>query len=206
MPRVGFSLRLWAYVLDWFLSALLGLGASLFFGAALGAALGAGFGGTVGAAAGGALGANPEAALGGLTAGALLGGMFGAVLGVGLLFLLSVAAYGLIEGFTGRSPGKMLLGLAIRNQDGRPARPKALWLRYALKHSAALAALLGASTGFLFLSALANALYFGFLLGCLAALNYNHQALHDILAGTAVYRRADILLAHSPLDTGPQMP
>ena len=68
------------------------------------------------------------------------------------------------------------------------------------------AALLGAGTGLLVLSALANVLYFGFLLGCLAAMNYNHQALHDILMGTAVYRRADLAAFDSPLDTGPQIP
>ena len=202
MERIGFAPRLWAYVLDWFLASLVGLAASFFFGAALGAALGAGFGGAVGSAGG----AVPEAALGGLAAGALLGGMLGAVFGVGLLFLVSVAAYGLIEGFTGRSPGKMILGLIVRNQDGSPATTRTLLARYALKQSSSLLTLLGLATGLLFLPALANVAYFVFLLGCLAALNYNHQALHDIILGTAVYRRADLLASHSTLDTGPQMP
>lgn len=174
MERVGFGPRFWAYALDLVFAAVGGALFSLVFGGAVG--------GSLGGLAGGATAGVP-----GMAAGALLGSMVGAVVALGLSVLVAVPAYGLIEALTGRSLGKMCLGLAVRRPDGGPADRGVLLLRYALKHSAFLSGLLGVLTGFLFLSALSSVLYFGFLLGCLAALNYNKQALHDILAGTAVY-------------------
>jgi uncharacterized RDD family membrane protein YckC len=88
----------------------------------------------------------------------------------------------------------MLLGLKIASETGSPATQNQLVMRWALKNSGSLIGLLaiiiGAVVPFLgmiigWIGALANLAIF---VGCFLTLGAQRQALHDILAHTAVFK------------------
>jgi uncharacterized RDD family membrane protein YckC len=104
-----------------------------------------------------------------------------------------VFLYSLIEAFTGASPGKMLLGLKVGLEDGRRAAPAVYALRWAVKFSGSLLGLLGAVPGFYLLGLLAPAAGLVVFAGCFFVLGDKRQALHDLAARTAVFRKADLV-------------
>ncbi len=172
--RIGFGSRLIAGLIDGFLSTVGGLMIGFIAGGALGGALGSLFGIASG---------EPEGVLVGGGVGALAGALFGALIGIGLFSLF----YGLIEALTGASPAKRMLSLKIRNADGSEAPIGRLVLRYALKNCAFFISLAGGILGvdaFSWLSGLAGLAIF---IGCFFVLGYERQALHDMIAETAVY-------------------
>jgi uncharacterized RDD family membrane protein YckC len=96
--------------------------------------------------------------------------------------------YGLIEAFTGRSPGKYLLGLRITGMNGEKPPLSRLFLRYAIKSAAtiiAVPALLLSSKG---LGVLAQATSWANIVSCLLVLGRERTAMHDRMAGTIVLR------------------
>ncbi|GAB7080755.1 RDD family protein [Megalodesulfovibrio paquesii] len=166
MQRKGFGPRLGAAILD-FLIVLVGVGIiSFFFSATLGAILGGTLAGPAGGVAGGAAGAYY------LTA---------------VLFTLLVFGYGLIEAFTGASPGKRMIGLIIRKDTGEAAPLATLLLRYLLKNSGSALTFLATVTGMSLFETLSQFAAAAITLGFLLTLGESRQALHDRLAGTAVY-------------------
>ncbi len=99
-----------------------------------------------------------------------------------------------VEGIWGASPGKRLLRLRIGTEAGERARLRTYALRWALKNAPTLLGLVGVivslhlprlGNGFTLLSYLSGVVI---LAGCFIAYRSDRQALHDILAGTAVYR------------------
>src|SRR5262245_60197005 len=74
-------------------------------------------GGMLGAGAGAAMGAGDADA----TKNMAMGGMIGAVIGIVVAAALIGVVYNLIEGFTGWTLGKLLLGIQVGNQDGTKA-------------------------------------------------------------------------------------
>lgn len=174
--RVGFGKRLGALCLDVVLTMILGvLGGSL-LGGVLGGAAGAG-------AAAGAGGGSGDLMGGGAAAGGIFGMVLGAIAGIAVAGVL----YGLIEAFTGASPGKMLLGIRIRAANGTEPGMGALLTRYAIKNVAALCSMLVLLTSVQIFDTVGN--YAGLVvgLGCFMVLGSAKQGLHDLLAGTAVY-------------------
>jgi uncharacterized RDD family membrane protein YckC len=120
------------------------------------------------------------------------GMMAGAVAGTALIGLLWFGT----EALWAATPGKRLLGLRIGTADGQPAPRSRLVLRWALKNVATLLALLAVLLGIAlpapagavaWLSNLGGLVMVG---GCFAALGPRRQALHDLLARTAVYPAA----------------
>jgi len=112
--------------------------------------------------------------------------------GFGIMALIAVAGLlSLIEGFTGWTLGKLVLGLRIRNEDGTKASRSTLLGRWALKN-----------IGYLFgsLAVLTKVSMFTFfgLLGALVivlgglftrrAKGLMRQTLHDKLLHTAVFK------------------
>lgn len=168
MDRVGFGPRVIAVLLD------LGI---LFVGGGIASFL---FGGLLGGLTGGA-----AAGVGG----AFVGGLFGAVFGGMLLFWLIGTFYGLIEAVTGQSPGKMAMGLIIRTHNGSPAPQSTLFYRYFLKNISLILSLAAGLTGLVFLVPLGEFLGLIVFLGFFLALGESRQALHDVIAKTAVYRK-----------------
>ena len=167
--RVGFGPRFAAALIDMAVVAVVGFVA----GATIGGMLGGGIGGALGGSAGGDAAAG--AALGAVAA-------FG-----GFVFL-----YSLIEAFSGASPGKMILGLKVGACDGRRGSTALYARRWAIKYSGTLLGLLGAIPGLHVLGLLAPAAGLIIFVGCFLVLGDKRQALHDLGAATAVFRKADL--------------
>jgi uncharacterized RDD family membrane protein YckC len=175
--RVGFGTRLAAALVDFVVVGVIGFGA----GAALGSILGGGLGSVLG-------GSSQEGAASGAALGAALGAVLGAVAAFGGFVFL----YSLIEAFTGASPGKMLLKLKVGTADGRRGTLRLYVTRWAIKYAGTLLGLLGAIPGLHVLGLLAPAAGVIVFVGCFLALGDRRQALHDLGASTAVFRRADL--------------
>jgi len=94
------------------------------------------------------------------------------------------------EIFFAASPGKMLLKLHIAKANEEEASRIALLGRYALKHCSKIFSVLA----FLALAGLFNALSsicgFVIFVGCFFAAGDKHQALHDIVLDTAVFKNS----------------
>lgn len=173
--RIGFGPRLLAYLIDGITIAVVGG----ILGSVLGGVLGLGAGGAV--AASGASG--PDAAAAGAMAG-ILGAVVGATIGMGFLSL----GWIVWEGLTGQALGKMLLKLRIKAADGSTAGPDKLFTRAAIKYSQLLLRLIGALAGINAISQLGSLAGLVVFIGCFFVLGQNRQALHDILAKTAVFK------------------
>jgi uncharacterized RDD family membrane protein YckC len=174
--RVGFGPRFLAALIDAAFLAVVGFVA--------GAAIGGMLGGWIGGALGGWEGVGPSSGAVGAAVGAVLGAV--AAFG-GFVFL-----YSLIEAFTGASPGKMMLGLKVGTDDGRRGSPALYVKRWAIKYSGTLLGLLGAIPGLHALGLLAPAAGLVVFVGCFLTLGDRRQALHDLGAASAVFRKADL--------------
>lgn len=119
-------------------------------------------------------------------------GMAEGVMGLlGATALMSLI-YPLVEGFTGASPGKWALGLRVGFPDGSRGTAILYLRRFAIKFVRPLLGALAALTGLGFLGVLAGPAGLVISIGTLLLFADHKQALHDKLAGTAVYRRAEL--------------
>jgi len=102
-------------------------------------------------------------------------------------------AYWSTEIFRAASAGKMILGLTIAGESGVLPTQNRLVMRWAIKHSAvvfiAASPIIGGISGIL--AGLAALTVF---VGCFMALGAARQALHDVLAHTAVFKTAPALI------------
>jgi len=175
--RVGFGPRLLAAAIDAVVVLALTIG------------VGGTIGGLLGGGAGGALGGGES---GGAAAGAAIGAVLGALVGAAVAFSGFTFLYSLIEALTGASPGKMLLGLKVGLEDGRRAPVSAYLARWIVKYSGSIFGLLGALPVLHILAVLASAAGLVVFLGCFLVLGDRRQALHDLAAKTAVFRKSDL--------------
>src|SRR5260370_11404762 len=97
------------------------------------AVLGGTIGGMFGAAAGGAGAAMSTGTGSGAQSAAAVGGMLGALAGMIIALAVLGLVYFLIEGFTGDTLGKLMLGIRIANADGAQTPGSRLLLRWAGK-------------------------------------------------------------------------
>ena len=119
------------------------------------------------------------------TTGAWIGGIISALFGL---------AYFSTEIFMAASPGKMILKMTIGSDTGViPAPQDQLIKRWAIKHSASLLNLVAAITTLRLFSWLAFLAALVIIVGCFFALGVNKQALHDVLARTAVYGATTVM-------------
>ena len=126
-----------------------------------------------------------EAALqeSGLTHGMM--GLFGASAMMALL-------YPVVEALTGSSPGKWALGLAIASADRADGGLSVYMRRALVKYIRPVLATLALWTGVGLLAQLSGPAGLVVTGGTLFLLAPHKQALHDKLAGTAVYRRSEL--------------
>ena len=163
MTRIGFGPRLGAALIDiGIMIVIMSIGTTV-FGVSL-------FGGAL---------ANPDL-LGGATAGGLS-------LGAIALSIIPLA-YMSLEVVKAATPGKMLLKLKIRAADGSEADQNTLITRFAVKNAGALLNILAAITTVGMLASLGSLAGLVVGLGCFLVLGAAKQALHDVVAKTAVYR------------------
>ena len=108
------------------------------------------------------------------------------------LTLLGVA-YSSLEIFFAGTPGKQIMKLRIADARGVPADPWKLALRWSTKNGAGLIAVVAVVAQTPALERLERLYGFIVFIGCLAALGESRQAWHDKWAGTAVYKRRDLV-------------
>lgn len=113
-----------------------------------------------------------------------MGDLFAAITSAGGI---CAVLYGLIEGFTGASPGKMILAIKIGTENSMSAETNTLLIRYAIKTSASIISLIGLVIGLELLDTLSVIASVIVTIGCFFALGATKQALHDKIAHTAVY-------------------
>ena len=118
----------------------------------------------------------------------LMDGVSGLLAATALMGLL----YPLVEGVTGASPGKWVLGLQVGHSDGRRGNVILFLTRFAVKFIRPVMGALAAVTGLSLLGWLAGPAGLVVSLGTLLLLAPHKQALHDKLAVTAVFRRSDL--------------
>jgi uncharacterized RDD family membrane protein YckC len=123
-----------------------------------------------------------------------MGGFFQAIARFSAGAAVAGALYGLIEAFSGRSLGKLLLGLRIADTNGKVATLGRLMGRWAVKQSGSLMALLAMVTGVYLIAQIAQVPSWAVSIGFLLVLGKKRMALHDMAAQTAVYRNSDVIL------------
>lgn len=107
-----------------------------------------------------------------------------------LVSLLLTLPYNMMEALVGWTPGKLVTGLRVCNEDGSRPTFLQVFSRWLIKHNAILLWVLSWSgIPFMVLSPVGQVLVFG---GCFMALTSARQALHDKLTGTAVYELSQL--------------
>jgi uncharacterized RDD family membrane protein YckC len=174
--RIGFGMRLGAFLIDCVLVSIVA-----FLG-------GSTIGGLLGAGAGAAMSSGDADP----TKGMAMGGIIGAVVGTLIAMAVVSVIYNLLEGFTGWTLGKLLLGIQVGNQDGTRAGLGQLLGRYALKNCNFILTILAVLTGVGLLRTLGSLGGLAIFIGCFFVLAGAKQAFHDMIAKTAVYKRSQL--------------
>ena len=119
-------------------------------------------------------------------------GIITTLTGWGVAAALLGPFYGLIEGFTGRSPGKVVTGLRVVDEAGQVAGLGTLLARYLVKQSSALIGFVALFVGARALDLVSQIVSWGIIAGFFLVLTKSRQALHDKIAGTAILRKSDV--------------
>ncbi len=98
-----------------------------------------------------------------------------------------------LEVIYGATLGKMMLGLRIANANRTWADTKTLLTRTAIKNISTTVNILFLITTISLISTLGSILGIIVFIGCFVALSEKKQALHDLIAGTAVFHKAEIM-------------
>ncbi len=97
------------------------------------------------------------------------------------------------EIFLGASLGKILLGIKIASDTRYEADMQKLIIRFSTKHISTVMNLLTLITSLLFLQSIGSILGIVIFFGCFAVIAEQKKALHDYIAGTAVYYKEEIV-------------
>ena len=164
IERVGFGKRLGSSLLDFIISLLPGIVLGIYAGAAMAAFLLEFF--------------YDEAQLETIQAGfsgEIAASIIALVASLAGIAFTSIFFY-VLEGFTGQTPGKMILGITVANMNGEKATIDKLLLRAFIKITGSFVGIIGLII----------------FVGCFLVLGEKKQALHDIICKTAVYKKTDI--------------
>ena len=164
IERVGFGKRLGSSLLDFIISLLPGIVLGIYAGAAIAALLLEFF--------------YDEAQLETIQAGfsgEIAASIIALVASLAGIAFTSIFFY-VLEGFTGQTPGKMILGITVANMNGEKASIDKLLLRAFIKITGSFVGIIGLII----------------FVGCFLVLGEKKQALHDIICKTAVYKKSDI--------------
>lgn len=100
--------------------------------------------------------------------------------------------YNLIEGFFGASPGKMIMGFQVANADGSKGDINLFMKRWFIKNASSVLVIINLLVANAVLENIASIVGMVIFFGCFAVLGEKKQALHDIIANTAVYKRKEL--------------
>jgi uncharacterized RDD family membrane protein YckC len=123
----------------------------------------------------------------------LMGDYFDLYLAIAATAASVAILYNFIEGFTGASPGKMILGLKIANQDGRAADVNVFMMRWLMKNFSAIFVVINLQLNSDIIQSIGSLFGFIIFVGCFFVLGEKKLALHDMLAKTAVYKTNEII-------------
>lgn len=121
------------------------------------------------------------------------GSASGAATGIAAMIMgpfIGLALYNLVEAITGASVGKMILGLVVANQDGTQGDISLFMKRWAIKNIGYIFTIISIWVPALYLVGSLGSLVI--FIGCFMALGDAKLALHDTIAKTAVYKKADV--------------
>lgn len=104
------------------------------------------------------------------------------------LQVIIVLLYTSMEFLLGATPGKMILKMKIKGVSGKNAPLSILLIRWLIKQSGNILSFLFVLLHIQVLWALQSLAGLIIFIGCFFVLGKNKQALHDILAKTAVYK------------------
>ncbi len=108
--------------------------------------------------------------------------------GMPLSSIIISLLYTSLEIWTAATPGKMILKLKIKAQGGGAAATPALVIRWLIKQSAQILMLLFIITSIQILQTLQSIAALVVFIGCLFVFAKSKQALHDLIAKTAVFK------------------
>lgn len=174
--RIGFGKRFGAVLIDGILCGII----AFFGGAAIGGMLGAVAGAPTTSPATPMTSDQVSTMMGGAIAGAFMG------------FVAIALAYSLLEGFTGWTLGKLIVGIQIGNQDGTRASVGQLLMRWALKNSNGILTILAVFTGIALLKTVGTLAGLAIFVGFFFIFASSKQGFHDMIAKTAVYKRSQL--------------
>lgn len=123
----------------------------------------------------------------------IVAGAFGALASLLFIAPFMYFVFYLMEGFTGYTLGKFILGIRVGTADGKIADTSVLITRYLIKSSSTFVSILSLFTGIEFLGTLSTLSGFILFIGCFMVLSENRQAIHDLLSKTAVYYKKDLI-------------
>lgn len=106
-----------------------------------------------------------------------------------LASIIGNISYSLIEGLTGASPGKRAMRIYIANADGSRAGMLTLLNRWAVKNIGAITTFLALVPALSMVETIGTFLSFAVFVGLFFVFARNRQALHDLIAQTAVFQR-----------------
>ena len=98
----------------------------------------------------------------------------------------------IIEGVTGQTPAKMILGIINANQNGTRAITNVLVLRTLLKNISSIFSLISVVLSISIIGTFGSFLGFIIFIGCFFVLGNNKESIHDIIAKTAVFNKAEL--------------
>ena len=109
------------------------------------------------------------------------------------LILISWLAYFSTEIFFAATPGKMVLGIKIADEERQEAGMGTLFTRFIIKHIDYVFSVLTLLTAIQIFSTVGSVLSLLIVVGFFFTLAPKRQAFHDMLAKTAVYYREDVI-------------
>ncbi|MFA6402633.1 MAG: RDD family protein [Salinivirgaceae bacterium] len=119
------------------------------------------------------------------------------MLAMGVSASLVSFLYNLVEGFTGYTIGKLILGIQVGNQDGTVASQNQLMIRFGIKNISGIIGLIGIALSIKWIGTVGSVFGFVILIGCFFVLAEAKLAFHDMLAKTAVFRKNELKPANS---------
>ena len=113
---------------------------------------------------------------------------FKVIAGIGVIgFLIMI-----MEGLTGQTPGKMLLGIKNGNQDGSNASTSTLFIRTLLKNISSVLSFVAVTSSISIIGTIGSFLGFIIFIGCFFTLGKSKQSIHDLISKTAVYNKSEL--------------
>lgn len=172
IERATFGLRFGAYIIDFVILV------------ALAVVLAPLLGGILGSIAGASIGENAESAG--------MGGFLGMIIGSFVMIPVIYFIYYLIEGISGFTLGKLMLGVRVGAADGRKSGIGNLLIRYLIKSSGTILSIIALVLSISILGNIGTLISLALFVGCFFVLGEKRQAFHDMLSGTAVYRKNEL--------------